>query len=387
PWFTVLVVAWVLCGLGVAAWLLYWKHSQYVNHREEALGVWCKERALMLQQLVLTHVGQLQDRVCAFAGMSPIQLLEETQRAVGADAITRGAVRQAAAGECAGGGGEGATQGGHSQGGASMGLAGASTGLAGAWGMEVRGAWRCVGHAGAWGIQELCLEEGGRDEGQVRASAGCRGGRTGVSSRCVAEEIELTLKAEEDVACAEALHQLAVVVAFGGAEEGDAGDILMAVAAHPSFASPLASHWSSSSLCHPPTAPPYPHMLACMAPELAPAADTGQAGRGAAGGDAARGGEMQHVVVRCSTWWRVHAAAAAVAAKARRRKAAAMVVMGDAGGGTAGDAERGRGGSEEEEVAQEEFDEVAMTLACRILALQQRQPRLLLTPGPQTQRR
>ncbi|CAI5990715.1 unnamed protein product [Closterium sp. NIES-65] len=60
PWFTVLVAAWVLCGLAVAAWLLYWKHSQYEDHREEALGVWCKERALMLQQLVLTHVGQMQ---------------------------------------------------------------------------------------------------------------------------------------------------------------------------------------------------------------------------------------------------------------------------------------------------------------------------------------
>ncbi|CAI5477990.1 unnamed protein product [Closterium sp. Yama58-4] len=55
-----LVAAWVLCGLAVAASLLYWKHSQYEDHREEALGVWCKERALMLQQLVLTHVGQMQ---------------------------------------------------------------------------------------------------------------------------------------------------------------------------------------------------------------------------------------------------------------------------------------------------------------------------------------
>ncbi|CAI5477976.1 unnamed protein product [Closterium sp. Yama58-4] len=59
----VLVAAWVLCGLGVAAWLVYKKHSLYVNQREEALGVWCKERALMLQQLVLTHVGQMQVRL------------------------------------------------------------------------------------------------------------------------------------------------------------------------------------------------------------------------------------------------------------------------------------------------------------------------------------
>ncbi|CAI5958543.1 unnamed protein product, partial [Closterium sp. NIES-65] len=60
PWFTVLVAAWVLCGLGVSGRLLYSKHSQYESRREEALGVWCKERALMLQQLVLTHVGQMQ---------------------------------------------------------------------------------------------------------------------------------------------------------------------------------------------------------------------------------------------------------------------------------------------------------------------------------------
>ncbi|GJP38734.1 hypothetical protein CLOM_g23152 [Closterium sp. NIES-68] len=60
PWFTVLVAAWLGCGLVIAAWLLYSKHSEYVARREEALGVWCKERALMLQQLVLTHAGQTQ---------------------------------------------------------------------------------------------------------------------------------------------------------------------------------------------------------------------------------------------------------------------------------------------------------------------------------------
>ncbi|CAI7847915.1 unnamed protein product, partial [Closterium sp. NIES-53] len=60
PWFTLLVTAWVLCGLAVAAWLLWDRHAQYESRREEALGVWCKERALTLQQLVLTHVGQTQ---------------------------------------------------------------------------------------------------------------------------------------------------------------------------------------------------------------------------------------------------------------------------------------------------------------------------------------
>ncbi|GJP38729.1 hypothetical protein CLOM_g23148 [Closterium sp. NIES-68] len=60
PWFAVLVAAWLVCGLVVAAWLLYARHSEYVAHRDEALGVWCKERALMLQQLVLTHAGQTQ---------------------------------------------------------------------------------------------------------------------------------------------------------------------------------------------------------------------------------------------------------------------------------------------------------------------------------------
>ncbi|CAI5464079.1 unnamed protein product [Closterium sp. Yama58-4] len=58
--FTVLVVAWVVCGTVAAAGLLWDRHSQYERHREEALGVWCKERALMLQQLVLAHAGQMQ---------------------------------------------------------------------------------------------------------------------------------------------------------------------------------------------------------------------------------------------------------------------------------------------------------------------------------------
>ncbi|CAI7906300.1 unnamed protein product, partial [Closterium sp. NIES-54] len=60
PLFTVLVVVWVACGAVTAAWLLWDRHSQYERHREEALGVWCKERALMLQQLVLAHAGQMQ---------------------------------------------------------------------------------------------------------------------------------------------------------------------------------------------------------------------------------------------------------------------------------------------------------------------------------------
>ncbi|CAI5994842.1 unnamed protein product [Closterium sp. NIES-64] len=59
PLFTVLVVVWVACGAVTAAWLLWDRHSQYERHREEALGVWCKERALMLQQLVLAHAGQM----------------------------------------------------------------------------------------------------------------------------------------------------------------------------------------------------------------------------------------------------------------------------------------------------------------------------------------
>ncbi|CAI5520563.1 unnamed protein product, partial [Closterium sp. Naga37s-1] len=61
--FTLLVVVWVACGAVIAAWLLYWRHSQYVDQREEALGVWCKERALTLQQLVLAHAGQMQVRL------------------------------------------------------------------------------------------------------------------------------------------------------------------------------------------------------------------------------------------------------------------------------------------------------------------------------------
>ncbi|CAI5949245.1 unnamed protein product [Closterium sp. NIES-64] len=208
--------------------------------------------------------------------------------------------------------------------------------------------------------------------------------------------------------CAEALHQLAAVVAeaFGGVEEGGAGDTLVAAAAVDGrlaellYFYPLASHWSPLfRLSAPPTRCP---LCSYMPPEPALAADTGGAGRGAAGGDAARGGEMQHVVEtkelyeqkRPTAWlllspvptpplpcapnvWasRKAHAAAAVAAKARRREAAAM----GAGGGAGGEAEGAGGAEEEEAAAREEFDEVAMTLGCRILALQQRQPRLLLT--------
>ncbi|CAI5969632.1 unnamed protein product [Closterium sp. NIES-65] len=60
PLFTVLVVVWVACGTAIAAWLLWDRHKQYEDHREEALGLWCKERALTLQQLVLAHAGQIQ---------------------------------------------------------------------------------------------------------------------------------------------------------------------------------------------------------------------------------------------------------------------------------------------------------------------------------------
>ncbi|CAI5477979.1 unnamed protein product [Closterium sp. Yama58-4] len=60
PLFTVLVVVWAACGTVAAAGLLWDRHAQYERHREEALGVWCKERAIMLQQLVLTHAGQMQ---------------------------------------------------------------------------------------------------------------------------------------------------------------------------------------------------------------------------------------------------------------------------------------------------------------------------------------
>ncbi|CAI5529911.1 unnamed protein product [Closterium sp. Naga37s-1] len=60
PLFTVLVVVWVLCGAVIAAWLLCDRHKQYERRRGEALGVWCKERALMLQQLVLAHAVQMQ---------------------------------------------------------------------------------------------------------------------------------------------------------------------------------------------------------------------------------------------------------------------------------------------------------------------------------------
>ncbi|CAI5487250.1 unnamed protein product [Closterium sp. Naga37s-1] len=89
PWFTVLVAAWVLCGLAVAAWLLYWKHSQYEDHREEALGVCvlasCSMgaalapsccHAFMLQQLVLTHVGHMQQLV-------PTHVVRQTQALTG----------------------------------------------------------------------------------------------------------------------------------------------------------------------------------------------------------------------------------------------------------------------------------------------------------------
>ncbi|CAI5942782.1 unnamed protein product [Closterium sp. NIES-64] len=83
-----LVAAWVLCGLAVAAWLLYWKHSQYEDHREEALGVWCKERALMLQQLVLTHVGQMQaDAAQTLTGIISVMGKAGAERQVGAGQV------------------------------------------------------------------------------------------------------------------------------------------------------------------------------------------------------------------------------------------------------------------------------------------------------------
>ncbi|CAI7820666.1 unnamed protein product [Closterium sp. NIES-53] len=300
---------------------------------------------------------------------------------------------------------------------------------------------------------------------------------------------------ERAAECAEALHQLAAVVAdaFGGVEEGGAGDTLLAAAAVdgrlaellyfyrrcfpsqlvqlPSFISMLTPR---PCVCHLPATRPCPPMPACpqslhLQQTLAEPAE-------------ALLGEMQHVVVRCSTWcwdWPAHLvplhrfsphvphltclasrasrhvphamclapcasphvprlislapcasphvprpmclaprasphvprpmcltsrtpswlllvpyshsassphtqnvwasrrahAAAAVAAMARRREAAAMGV----GGGAGGEAEGAGGPEEEEAAAREEFDEVAMTLGCRILALQQRQPRLLLT--------
>ncbi|CAI5980257.1 unnamed protein product [Closterium sp. NIES-65] len=179
---------------------------------------------------------------------------------------------------------------------------------------------------------------------------------------------------ERAAECAEALHQLAAVVAeaFGGVEEGGAGDTLVAAAAVDGRLAELLYFYSL-------------HLQQTLAEPAE-----------------ALLGEMQHVVEtkelyeqkRPTAWlllspvptpplpcapnvWasRKAHAAAAVAAKARRREAAAM----GAGGGAGGEAEGAGGPEEEEAAAREEFDEVAMTLGCRILALQQRQPRLLLT--------
>ncbi|CAI7860812.1 unnamed protein product [Closterium sp. NIES-54] len=65
PIFAVLLAAWLLAGLSMAAWLCYSRHASYESERRQHLDTWCYERAKLFEQHTLTTVSQIR----TFAGL------------------------------------------------------------------------------------------------------------------------------------------------------------------------------------------------------------------------------------------------------------------------------------------------------------------------------
>ncbi|CAI5483147.1 unnamed protein product, partial [Closterium sp. Yama58-4] len=66
--FAVLLAAWVLAGVSMAAWLCYSRHAAYESERWNHLDTWCYKRAKLFEQQALTTVSQIH----TFAGLASV---------------------------------------------------------------------------------------------------------------------------------------------------------------------------------------------------------------------------------------------------------------------------------------------------------------------------